>query len=75
MSLSNFSKVLLEQINDQKVAIIFANALRKEHQNDASMVKEIGLITGANLHSINKWCQALNAPKSAHLLILAGLYP
>ena len=75
MSFQNFSQVLLQQIDDQSVAAMVANALRHEHQNDTSVVKEIGRVTGANLHTINKWCQAINAPKSAHLLMLAGLYP
>ena len=75
MSFQNFSQVLLSSIDDQSVATMVANALRHEHQDDTSVVKEIGRITGANLHTINKWCQAINAPKSAHLIMLAGLYP
>lgn len=75
MSFSNFSQVFTQQINDQSVATMVANALHHEHQNDTSITKEIGRVTGASLHTINNWCQANNSPKSAHLLILAGLYP
>lgn len=75
MSFQNFSQVLLSSIDDQSVATMVANALRHEHQGDTSVVKEIGRITGASLHTINKWCQAINAPKSAHLIMLAGVYP
>ncbi len=75
MSFQNFSQVLLSSIDDQSVATMVANALRHEHQDDTSVVKEIGRITGASLHTINKWCQAINAPKSAHLIMLAGVYP
>jgi hypothetical protein len=75
MSFQKFSQVLSGKISDQMVATMVANSLRHEHQNDTSVVKEIGLITDANLHTINKWCQAINAPKSAHLLMLAAAYP
>lgn len=75
MSFQKFNQVLRNKINDRMVATMVANSLRYEHQADTSVVKEIGIITGANLHTINKWCQAVNAPKSAHLLMLAASYP
>jgi hypothetical protein len=62
-------------LDDQTVAVMVANALREEHQNDTSSVKKIGQITGVSLHTINKWYRAVNAPNSANLLTLAQHYP
>lgn len=75
MSSQKINQVFSSNINDKSVAAMVANALRHEHQNAPSAVKEIGMITNANLHTINKWYQALSAPKSANLLILAIHYP
>lgn len=70
-----FDQTLPPLINDELIAALTANALRNAHRNDSSAVKKIGMITGANLCSISKWYQAINAPSSAHLLTLVRCYP
>lgn len=75
MSSIEKDQVLLEEITDQMVAALVANALHAEHVDTNAVIKRIGRLTGANLHSIRKWYQGLNAPKSAHLLMLAKIYP
>lgn len=75
MSFIEKDQVLLEEITDQMVAALVANALRVEHADTSAAIKRIGKLTGANLHSISKWYQGHNAPKSAHLLMLAKIYP
>ncbi len=75
MSFTQKDQVLLDEITDQMVAALVANALRAEHADTSAVIKRIGKLTGANLHSIRKWYQGHNAPKSAHLLMLAKIYP
>lgn len=52
-----------------------SKSLRHVHRNDASAIKMIGGVSGINLNTIAKWYRGINAPKSAHLLMLARLYP
>jgi len=57
------------------VANMCSDALRKEHENDSSSVKHIEAKTRISGNTISKWYRAINAPKSAHLLVLAAIYP
>ncbi len=75
MAITNFSQVLLAQINDKKIAEMVANALRQEHQNDSAVIKEIDKNIDVSPNIIYKWYRAEKPPKSAHLLKLAGAYP
>ena len=72
MAITNFSQVLLAQINDKKVAEMVANTLRQEHQNDSAVIKEIDKNIDVSPNIIYKWYIAEKSPKSAHLLKLAG---
>lgn len=75
MSFLNRNQDLLIGITDPDVATMVSKALKLEHTNDGSSVKKISARTGINRHTIAKWYQAINAPSSAHLLVLAAIYP
>ncbi len=75
MSFNQNNQVLPAKITDKMVAGMVSNALRIEHTYSSAVVKRIGRLTGASLHSVTKWYQGLNAPKSGHLLMLARVYP
>jgi hypothetical protein len=75
VSFSNFGRVLPQIIDNQTVAYMVSQSLKIEHTGDTSVIKNIALKSGANLGTIAKWYQAANAPKSAHLLMLASVYP
>lgn len=75
MSFPNKNQDLLIGITDPDLAIMVSKALKLEHTNDSSSVKNISARTGINRHTIAKWYQATNAPSSEHLLVLAAIYP
>ncbi len=75
MSFRNTNHNLLNAITDDSVAGMISAALRLEHRQDSSSVKHIRARTEISRHTIAKWYQAANAPKSAHLLELASIYP
>lgn len=75
MSFYKTGRVLPKKVTGKMIATMVANALREAHQNDSSIAKQIGRKTGANLHTISKWLNALYAPKSVHLIALAQHYP
>jgi len=75
MSFRKKNQHLLNNITDLNVANMVSEALRLEHRNDSSRIKNISARTGINRHTISKWYQAINAPSSSHLLILAAIYP
>ena len=75
MSFTQNDKVLPAKITNKMVANSVARVLRLEHVNSDAAIKRIERMTGANPNSICKWYQGRNAPKSAHLLLLAKHYP
>lgn len=75
MSFPNTNQDLLDKITNISVAEMISEALRAEHKQDSSSVKQIRAKTEISRHTISKWYQAVNAPKSAHLLELASIYP
>jgi len=75
VSFPNKNQDLLIGITDPDVATMVSKALKREHTNDSSSVKNISARTGINRHTIAKWYQAINAPSSEHLLVLAAIYP
>jgi hypothetical protein len=50
-------------------------ALHAEYEDSGSAVKEISRLTGASLDAVGNWYKGRNAPKSAHLIMLAQTYP
>jgi len=75
MSFRKKNQDLLMEITDLNIANMVAAALRLEHKNDSSKIKNISARTDINPHTISKWYQAINTPSSAHLLVLAAIYP
>lgn len=75
MSFPNKNQDLLTEITDPDIAAMVSKALKLEHIYDSSGVKKICARTGINRHTIAKWYQGINAPSSAHLLVLAAIYP
>jgi len=75
MSFRNKNQELLNGITDLEIANMLSKALKFEHKNDSSGVKNISARTGINRHTIAKWYQGINTPKSSHLLVLAAIYP
>lgn len=75
MSFPNNNQNLRIKITDFDVASMCSSALREEHEHDTSCVKHIQAKTQVSENTISKWYRAMNAPKSAHLLILAANYP
>jgi len=62
-------------ITDKMVAALVAGILRQDQPKSDAPMKRIELATGVNRNSISKWYHGSNAPKSAHLLLLAKSYP
>lgn len=62
-------------IPDRELAQIIATLLRRDFGKYNSAVKQIGLLTHANLKAIKNWYAGRNAPSAAHLLLLARLSP
>lgn len=62
-------------IPDRELAQIIATLLRRDFGKYNSAVKQIGLLTHANLKAIKNWYEGRNAPSAAHLLLLARLSP
>lgn len=75
MSFTKIHHILPHKIDDQQVAKRVSQALRENHLDVASTIKNIGQITGINSNTIAKWHRHQNPPKSAHLLALAAHYP
>jgi hypothetical protein len=67
--------VSLLGVSDLELAQIIARALREDFGDTPSAIKEIGLITSANLRAIKNWYEAKNMPNSKYLLILARSSP
>jgi len=61
--------------SDAQLAQIIASALREDFGDTPSAIKQIGRLTSANLRAIKNWYDAINAPSSRYLLILATMSP
>lgn len=62
-------------LTEARFARMIATALHRDYGALPSPVKQIGLLTGANLRSIKNWLQGRHAPSSLHLLTLARISP
>ncbi len=67
--------MLPKKIDDKALAVSIADALKENHQDVISTIKNISHVTGINPETIAKWHKQQNPPKAAHLLTLSGYYP
>lgn len=75
MSPTQIERDLLPKITDAIIAKRVSDALRHEHADIHSAIKQIELITGINALTASNWYKGRYAPKSRYLLILAVHYP
>ena len=75
MSPTQIERDLLPQITDAIIAEKISSALRSEHADVHSAIKQIERITGINALTASNWYKGRYAPKSSYLLILARHYP
>lgn len=75
MSPLQIERDLLSKITDEIIAKRVSDALRHEHADIHSAIKQIERITGINALTASNWYKGRYAPKARHLLILAAYYP
>lgn len=75
MSQTQIERDLLPKITDAIIAKSVSDALRHEHADIHSAIKQIERITGINALTANNWYKGRYAPKSSYLLMLAAHYP
>ncbi len=75
MSFKQNSQVWSPSAQRNLVLEIIRQTLQDAHAKDSSVIKFAGKKTGVSYHTINKWYQGKNVPKSTHLLILLKSYP
>jgi hypothetical protein len=66
---------VVTKITDAVLAKKMSSALRREHADVHSAIKQIERITGINALTASNWYKGRYAPKSSHLLTLAQHYP
>ncbi|MDX2094443.1 MAG: hypothetical protein SFW64_00645 [Alphaproteobacteria bacterium] len=75
MSPLQIERDLLPKITDKMIAKRVSDALRHEHADIHSVIKQIERITGINALTASNWYKGRYAPKARHLLMLASYYP
>jgi hypothetical protein len=75
MSPLQIERDLLPKITDAMIAKRVSDALRHEHADIHSAIKQIERITGINALTASNWYKGRYAPKARHLLMLASYYP
>jgi hypothetical protein len=75
MSPTQIERDLLPKITDTIIAKRVSDALRHEHADIHSAIKQIERITGINALTASNWYKGRYAPKARHLLMLASYYP
>ena len=75
MSPTQIERDLLPKITDVMIAKRVSDALRQEHADIHSAIKQIERITGINALTASNWYKGRYAPKARHLLMLASYYP
>ena len=75
MSFTKKDHYFPSRISDQLVAQYVSSALQHEHAHISAALKHIEGVTGISAKTASKWRSGKYAPKSRHLLTLAGHYP
>jgi len=63
------------EISNEKLAEIIAYSLHRDFGQEASSIKAIGEMTGANLRTIKNWYDGLKVPSSVHFIQLLHASP
>lgn len=64
-----------QAISDTELSQIVASALHQDFGKTASVIKQIGRLTGTNPRTVKNWYEAKNAPSAGRLLLLARTSP